>query len=363
MTCDRVCVNDACGGDCKPGEKQCSGQDLQTCSDQGKWTFSQTCPNACVTNKCDGVCRPGAKRCAANGSKTLETCDANGQWTIRSDCSGACEQDACVTCADGTSLCDSKTAIRHCNANHEWGAPEECGDAACVNNACTGECKPGARKCDEEESSALVCSDLGRWGSTFCSGNNSCQQGKCGSFPRTIFTTSKTFNGNLGGLAGADAKCREAASAAGLKGTFKAWLALEDEPLHERLSTEGGPYRLVDGTLVSPNFFELVSGPVHAIDQDEYGEEPPGFTPPTDAKATAAYLCDDEFFNLVWANTFGGSFQMDMCSGFTSTSTKSEDMQFGGWSETSDFDQACGTTGSLVLPHCTAKAPLYCLQQ
>jgi hypothetical protein len=42
---------------------------------------------------------------------------------------------------------------------------------------------------------------------------------------RRIFVTSQTFDGNLGGLAGADVKCQLAATAAALNGTWRAWLS------------------------------------------------------------------------------------------------------------------------------------------
>jgi hypothetical protein len=40
-----------------------------------------------------------------------------------------------------------------------------------------------------------------------------------------VFVTSTTYNGNLGGLAGADAICQARANAGGLSGTYKAWLS------------------------------------------------------------------------------------------------------------------------------------------
>lgn len=39
------------------------------------------------------------------------------------------------------------------------------------------------------------------------------------------FVTNDTWNGNLGNISGADAKCQNAAAAAGLGGTFKAWIS------------------------------------------------------------------------------------------------------------------------------------------
>ena len=46
--------------------------------------------------------------------------------------------------------------------------------------------------------------------------------------PKTAFVTSEDFNGDLGGIAGADAKCQNAADSAGLGGAWKAWVAIDD---------------------------------------------------------------------------------------------------------------------------------------
>ena len=42
---------------------------------------------------------------------------------------------------------------------------------------------------------------------------------------KLVFTTSASYAGDLGGLAGADAKCAQSASTAGLDGTFVALLS------------------------------------------------------------------------------------------------------------------------------------------
>jgi hypothetical protein len=46
-----------------------------------------------------------------------------------------------------------------------------------------------------------------------------------------VFTTSTQYDGALGGLSGADAKCQSAATAAGLHGTFKAFMASSAGPV------------------------------------------------------------------------------------------------------------------------------------
>jgi len=43
--------------------------------------------------------------------------------------------------------------------------------------------------------------------------------------PKKVFVSSQTYVGNLGGVAGADSLCQGLATAAGLTGTFKAFLS------------------------------------------------------------------------------------------------------------------------------------------
>jgi len=44
-------------------------------------------------------------------------------------------------------------------------------------------------------------------------------------FAKIVFVTDNTYNGILGGVAGADAKCQSEAVAAGIAGTYKAWIS------------------------------------------------------------------------------------------------------------------------------------------
>ncbi len=77
---------------------------------------------------------------------------------------------------------------------------------------------------------------------------------------RVVFVTSAVFNGNLGGLAGADSKCQAAANAIGLPGTFIAWLS-DANPSGEpdsRFVRSGGPYERVDGVTVADSYADLV---------------------------------------------------------------------------------------------------------
>lgn len=55
----------------------------------------------------------------------------------------------------------------------------------------------------------------------------------------TIFETSTSYDGNLGGISGADAKCATRAAAAGLAGTYKAMISAGTTYARQRLAIQG----------------------------------------------------------------------------------------------------------------------------
>ena len=85
-----------------------------------------------------------------------------------------------------------------------------------------------------------------------------------------VFNSSVKYNGNLGGLTGADTKCQSRAGAAGLTGTFKAWLSTSTVDAKDRIPDAG--YVLVNGTLVANNKADLIDGSIqNAIRINEFG--------------------------------------------------------------------------------------------
>jgi hypothetical protein len=90
---------------------------------------------------------------------------------------------------------------------------------------------------------------------------------------RCVFVSSGRFTANLGGLSGADAKCQSAATAAGLPGTYQAWLSDYSTGAATRFMTRSAtPYRRVDGALVASNWADLTDGTLaNAISIDETG--------------------------------------------------------------------------------------------
>jgi len=85
---------------------------------------------------------------------------------------------------------------------------------------------------------------------------------------KLVFVTSGSWTGNLGGLDGADAKCQTAAIAAGIPGTFYAWLSTAPGPEvgHpssgplQRFTRHPTPYVRPDGVKVADHFGDLVDG-------------------------------------------------------------------------------------------------------
>jgi hypothetical protein len=76
---------------------------------------------------------------------------------------------------------------------------------------------------------------------------------------KTVFITSQMFDGALGGLEGADDKCNQAAAAAGLSGTFKAWLSNSSTGPADRFVRAELPYVRTDGVRIADHWTDLVT--------------------------------------------------------------------------------------------------------
>src|SRR5215212_6677746 len=110
--------------------------------------------------------------------------------------------------------------------------------------AAGGKCKPKCPECKQckkgKHGKKGKCKP--KPNGTACSAG-SCQNGSCAAVtpqssppppqsppcgaggPCSVFLSSITYDGNLGGLSGADAKCQGLAAVAGLPGIYKAWLS------------------------------------------------------------------------------------------------------------------------------------------
>ena len=101
----------------------------------------------------------------------------------------------------------------------------------------------------------------------------------CPFLSKTVFVTSESYTGNLGGLAGADQKCNDLAAAASLAGDYKAWLSDSSQSPNTRFTQFPGPYKMVNGTVIASDFADVVDGALNTvIDRDEHGAPPSSFT-------------------------------------------------------------------------------------
>lgn len=92
-----------------------------------------------------------------------------------------------------------------------------------------------------------------------------------------VFLTSAYSDGNLGGLAGADATCMELAVNAGLSGQFLAWLSDATGSPSTRMARTPGRYVLVNGLVIATSWEDLTDGSLAwPLAADEHGVSPIG---------------------------------------------------------------------------------------
>jgi hypothetical protein len=223
---------------------------------------------------CGARCTDG-QRCSAHGDCTSDVCGDDGHCAAPSctdgvkngtekatDCGGSCGP-----CADGLA-CDLASG---------------CQSGVCTSGTCAGAtCVDGVKNGGESDvdcggSCTTKCADgkICKSGDDCTSGN--CDAGTCKPAVSTgaiVFLSSEMYTGNLGGLAGADAKCQALASAASLPGTYKAFLSDSITMASARLTRREGPYHLVDGTVVAQTAAAFFSAShLAGIGRDENGNE------------------------------------------------------------------------------------------
>ncbi len=128
---------------------------------------------------------------------------------------------------------------------------------------------------------------------------------------KRVFVTSTTYNGNLGGLSGADAKCQTAANSVNLGGTWKAWLSDSTTSAGSRLTHSSVPYKLINGTIIVNNWDGLTSS-----SQQTLGN----LLAPLNINEKGTYNPLGYFGNSSWTGTLpGGGILTPNCSNWTSS--------------------------------------------
>lgn len=188
-------------------------------------------------------------------------------------------QDPGEQCDDGDANSDNAFCDTHCNLNtcgdgHVFVGWELCDEGLANSDSygstCSTQCTPAARCGDHvlQLEFGEQC-DLGLDNGT----NNGDAQGlRCDPSCRIkglrAFVTSQVFDGALGGIAGADDRCRLAADAAGLPQPYRfhAYLSTPDSPANARFPgplAEALPYILITGKKLADSHAALLAqGPL-----------------------------------------------------------------------------------------------------
>ena len=163
---DQACVSGQCTGVCSPGQTQCVGNEVQTCSAGGTWSAPVPCNNStCSAGVCQGACSQGETQCSGNG---VEACES-GMWGTPAPCSNS----TCVTqgdagnlsascvgqCAPGQTQCSGDTP-QTCGAGGQWVSGAVCTNV-CSAGSCAGACSPNATRCSG--TTPQTCSAAGQW--------------------------------------------------------------------------------------------------------------------------------------------------------------------------------------------------------
>ncbi len=169
---------------------------------------------------------------------------------------------------------------------------------------------------------------------------------KCLFATKTVFVSSKQYNGVLGGLVGADMYCQKLAAMAGLPGDFKAWLSTGPDSPVNRMKPSKGPYMLVDGTTkIADDWNDLLSGGLDSpISQTEVGTTPEKGTGCGNANV---------YTNTKPDGTTGAPYTD--CGGWTGG------MGVSWWGNSSKAGKEW--TDACMAEPCGALASLYCFQQ
>ena len=160
---------------------------------------------------------------------------------------------------------------------------------------------------------------------------------------KLVFLSAERWNGNLGGLAGADAKCASEAAASGKTGTFKAWLSTATVSASSRLVHSNLPYARPDGIRVAMNWDDLTDGTL---------------LNPIIVTASGLTITSSQDFGA-WTNTStsGGTYSGSDCQGWTATP------QFGAMVHGSELGAVDRFWTQDAQASCTTYRRLYCFEQ
>ena len=294
---------------------------IETCDD-GNSTITDACPDGpggtCQTARCgDGYLHAGVETCDdANNTNTDACPDGVGGTCAHAVCGDGFVRAGIEDCDEGgleTAVCDT-----------------DCTDAICGDgavNAAAGE------DCDDGNMNDADGCPSGSAGMCRCPPGVPCGPS---AFNRAFVTSTTHVPGSLGGTAMADAICNARASAAGLSGTYVAWLSSSSSNVATRLGSASGWVR-TDGRPFAASREDLFAGRLlHPLEVDQTG----ALVTLTDQGVVAT------------GTSMSGTTTGSTCSDWTSTAGQAGggrlDSSLRGW-----------TVG--FLPSCANPSRIYCL--
>jgi hypothetical protein len=141
-----------------------------------------------------------------------------------------------------------------------------------------------------------------------CNLGGDCVAGECKRVAFVAVPNNGGGGGNLGGLAGADAICQTAAAQAGLRNTFRAWLAVSKSGPLDRFVRSARPYVLPSKVEIAPSFAGLTTGAgiEHAINEDAAGQPTTVTRAWTNVNGNGAAISGSNTGCLAWTSNATG---------------------------------------------------------
>jgi hypothetical protein len=167
--------------------------------------------------------------------------------------------------------------------------------------------------------------------------------------PKRIFVTRGRYTGNLGGLAGAHELCSQLATAAGLTGSYMAWLSTAASGPAAFMTPHPGPYVLPTGEMVAASWADLVDGSIlRPIDRDQNGDG-----------ADPQRICEG---GEVWTNTTAAGTPLGAtdCGGWTSQALE---LSLASSAGNLRYTDARWTNSGCRAIGCSFALQIYCLEQ
>ena len=269
---------------------------------------------------------------------------------------GDCCSSSCVVEPNG-SPCDDGlfcTGVETCSAGVCQSSGDPCSGAD-GDSHCSESCDEGADDCSAPDPNGSACND-----NDVCTVGEACLAGSCTGATaldcKVAFVTSGVMNGSMGGVAGADAMCQSRAVAAGLPGTFLAWISDSTTSPAARFTQSSDPYVSTRGVgasctipgscdgnlrLLADDWADLTDGGLDHQMRDEFGNSFGGTS-------------------LVWTGTEGdGSGGTLHCSDWSSSTGAG----IGGSIISCTGDGCTGQWSRANLYSCGNSFHLYCFEQ